>query len=158
MRERVLHETHTAAGSQPGEPRRVAKSREKTMLMPRILVADDEDFIALLIAELLEDLEYEVKTVYNGRDAIRALASDPPDLVISDIMMPHATGMEIIAAMREREETRHTPVILMSAAGEPRLPDDRVAFIPKPFNLRHVLDMVGQLLGSGAVAGRAQPV
>ncbi len=133
----------------------VLRSDEKTMLMPRILVADDEDFIALLIAELLEDLDYEVETVYNGRDAIQALVSDPPDLVITDIMMPHATGMDVLATMREHEETRETPVILMSAAAQPRLSDDKVRFMPKPFDVRGVVEAVAQALASATGSGRS---
>lgn len=121
----------------------------------RVLVADDEYFIALLIAELLSDLEYEVQIVYNGRDAIEAVAQQPPDLVIADIMMPHATGMEVLARMREDEHTRDTPVILMSAATSPSVPDEKVRFIPKPFNIQAVLDTVAQVLGRNSQ--RTQP-
>ncbi len=117
------------------------------MSAARILVADDEDFIALLIAELLLDHEYEVQIVYNGRDAIEAVCEQPPDLVITDIMMPHATGIELLTRMREHEKTRNTPVILMSAAVSPSVRDEKVRFIPKPFNIQAVLDTVTQSLG-----------
>lgn len=116
--------------------------------MPRILVADDEDFIALLLSELLEEMEYEVETVRNGRDALVVLAGDPPDLVIADIMMPHASGIEVLAAMRKQAETRDTPVILMSAASEPRVRDEHTTFIAKPFNVQLVLDTVAKFIGS----------
>ena len=116
------------------------------MAAHRILVADDEDFIAAMIAELLRDSEYEVETVHNGRDAIRALCAQPPDLVITDIMMPHASGLDVLDALREHAETRETPVILMSAAAEPRIRDANVRFIPKPFNIQAVLEAVSAFL------------
>lgn len=116
------------------------------MVAHRILVADDEDFIAVLIAELLRDSEYEVETVHNGRDAIRALSPEPPDLVITDIMMPHASGLDVLDALREHAETRETPVILMSAAADPRIRDANVRFIPKPFNIQSVLEAVSAFL------------
>lgn len=120
----------------------------------RILVADDEDSIASLLQALLEDLKYEVQTVYNGRDALEALASHPPDLVISDVMMPHTSGVDVLRAMRQRACTRDIPVILMSAAAAPGLPDEKVRFIHKPFDVQFVLDVVADTLkASGQSAG-----
>ena len=116
----------------------------------RVLVADDEDFIALLLAELLEDLDLEVDTAFNGRDALAMVEQDPPDLVICDIMMPHTSGVDLLKAMRERDHTSDTPVILMSAAAIPRLEDDRVRFIPKPFNIQNVIDAVLGMLHAPA--------
>ncbi|MBA2363080.1 MAG: response regulator [Chloroflexia bacterium] len=116
--------------------------------MRKILVADDEEFIAILITELFQDLNYEVETVYNGRDAILAVVEDAFDLVICDLMMPYANGMDLVAAMRRHEHTRHTPIVLMSAALVPTLPDERVAFIAKPFNLEMLIDMVANRLSS----------
>ena len=114
--------------------------------MPRILVVEDEDAIALLMVELLEELEYEVQTVRNGRDAIEVLNRDTPDLVISDVMMPYASGIEVVSAMRRQEHNRYTPVILMSAATIPKLLDERVRFIRKPFNIQSVLEAVSDTL------------
>ncbi len=114
--------------------------------VPRILVVDDEDIIALLIAELLSELHYEVETVYNGRDAIAAVMRDPPDLLISDVMMPFASGLEVLEEMRKREQTRDIPVILMSAAVDPRINDDQVMFIPKPFNIQSMVDAVSRTI------------
>ena len=113
---------------------------------PLILVVDDEDFIALLISELLLDLEYDVRTAYNGRDAIAMLERTPPDLVISDVSMPLASGLQLVEAMREREQTRHTPVILMSAAAAPNVADEQVSFVRKPFDLQCMVEQVSRKL------------
>jgi CheY-like chemotaxis protein len=111
-----------------------------------VLLAEDETAIALLLASLLEDLDCEVQVVYNGRDAISALMSKPPDLVISDITMPHASGLEVLRALRLQDSNRRTPVILLSAAVSPEVVDEDVRFIPKPFNVEYVLDAVTDAL------------
>ncbi len=122
--------------------------KDRVREAPRVLVVDDEDIIALLIAELLSELHYEVETVYNGRDAIAAVMRDPPDLMISDVMMPFASGLEVLEEMRKREQTRDIPVILMSAAVDPRINDDQVMFIPKPFNIQSMVDAVSRTIAS----------
>ncbi len=119
---------------------RAAKRNDRPM--GKILVADDEEFIAVLISELFQDMEYEVETVYNGRDAILAVVENGFDLVISDLMMPFASGIELVAAMRSHEHTRCTPIVLMSAALVPNLPDEQVSFVAKPFNLEKLIDVV----------------
>lgn len=110
--------------------------------MNRILIADDEGFIAALIEEMLEDLPCELETVYNGRDAIKSLRERKPDLVISDLMMPYASGLDVLKAMRSAEETSSTPMILMSAAPLPDVQDSNVQVMRKPFNLDVMLNTV----------------
>lgn len=124
---------------------------------PLILVVDDEDFIALLISELLLDLDYDVQTAYNGRDAIALLERSSPDLVISDVMMPLASGLQLVEAMRERDQTRHTPVILMSAATAPNVADEQVSFIRKPFNLQSIVEQVSRKLAASTRRSGSQP-
>lgn len=110
--------------------------------MNRILIADDEGYIATLIAELLRELPYEIEMVHNGRDAIKSVREHKPDLVISDLMMPYASGMDVLRAMRDSPPTRSTPMILMSAAPLPEVPDSNVQVVKKPFNLDLLLATV----------------
>lgn len=63
--------------------------------------------------------DYVVDSVANGAEALRAAQDNPPDLVLSDVMMPELDGFGLIAALRRNERTRGTPVVLLSArAGE----------------------------------------
>ena len=108
-----------------------------------ILVADDEIPIAELLADLLEEVGYRVILAYNGADALELLEHERPDLLVTDNMMPRLSGVQLIAHLQQHATLR-IPVILMSAA--PPEPRPAVAFVPKPFDLDHMLDLVAGLL------------
>ena len=112
-----------------------------------ILVVDDEEPLREVLTMVIEDLGHRALQAINGRQALDVVHTERPDLIISDVMMPVMTGVELCQQLRE--ETRqtgatHVPVILMSSAGAQAAagaePD---AFIAKPFDLdnvvRHVL-------------------
>jgi signal transduction histidine kinase len=82
----------------------------------RILVVDDNPALVSLVASILE-AEYDLFLASNGREALERLASDPVDLVISDVMMPEVTGLDLVQRIREDERFRHIPVILLTARG-----------------------------------------
>lgn len=108
-----------------------------------ILVADDEIPIAELLADLLEEVGYRVILAYNGADALQILEREQPDLLVTDNMMPRLSGVQLIAHLQQQERLA-IPVILMSAVKpEPQPP---VPFVPKPFDLDHMLDLVAKLL------------
>lgn len=116
----------------------------------KILVCDDEESIRLLLAEALHD-DYEIIEATDGRDAVKTITKEPPDLVIMDIKMPGTHGLEAIERIRERNTT--IPIIICSAY---RLMQDDIvvrtsdiaAFITKPidiFNLKATIqDTIGK--------------
>jgi CheY-like chemotaxis protein len=109
-----------------------------------VLVVDDERFIVDLLAEVLAEEGYRVRTAYDGEAALRDVLIVPPDLVLSDVAMPHLNGIELA----HRLSQQGIPVILMSAAvSNPRTPG--VGFIPKPFDLDQILDLVAEHLQNG---------
>ncbi len=79
-----------------------------------ILVVDDEESLCELLAEVLGE-RHEVIVAYNGREAMEKTLTSRPDLIISDIMMPQMSGIELLDAVRANPEVSHTPVILLSA-------------------------------------------
>ncbi len=108
---------------------------------PTVLVVDDEAAIADMLAACLADEGYAVRTVYDGAAALAEVERDPPDLVVSDVMMPGVGGDAV--AMRLRE--RGIPVVLMSAVRrDVRLPG--VECLPKPFDLDTFLAVVNRAL------------
>lgn len=112
---------------------------------PKIVLADDDHNIVDLLAELLEEEGYQVLRASNGQQAWHLCHEHCPDLVITDIMMPGMSGVELVARLRRVDTQRHTPVILMSAV--PRtLREANVAFVPKPFDLDDMLDNVADSL------------
>jgi DNA-binding response OmpR family regulator len=84
-----------------------------------VLVADDEPHIGRIIQMKLERGPYEVTLVANGRDALEVLeSSESIDVVLLDIMMPHISGLDVLAALRKLPARHTTPVIVLTAKGQ----------------------------------------
>lgn len=81
---------------------------------PLILVVDDSSDMRLLMGMMLERAGYAVRQVSNAKDALRFLDETTPVLIITDYMMPDMNGLELCRAIRERPETRTTPIMLRS--------------------------------------------
>jgi DNA-binding response OmpR family regulator len=109
-----------------------------------ILIADDEEFIVDLLATLLEDEHYRVLRAYDGEQALHAARRENPQLIITDIMMPRMSGTELAAHLRTQEQT-DVPIILMSAVRSP-IAIPNTIYLPKPFDIEHVLELVALLL------------
>lgn len=82
----------------------------------RVLVVDDDPDKSELLKVALTMEGYEVHTAINGREALAAIESFQPDLVVSDVMMPEVNGYELARQIRENPQTRYIPIILQSAA------------------------------------------
>lgn len=127
----------------------------------RVLVADDEPHIGRIIQMKLEQGPYEVTLVPDGRAALDELnGPDPIDVVLLDIMMPHATGLEVLAEARRMPHRRDTPIIILTAKGQDA--DRRHAmelgatdFFTKPFSPKKLLARVDELFGAAAAGDEA---
>src|SRR5690242_7751133 len=114
--------------------------------MTTILIVDDEAPIRELLAWILRDLGFQVQEAINGREAIRLAESHPPDLVISDVMMPVMGGPELCGWVKEELEPA-LPVILTSSVGEHvARGTGAVAFVRKPFDLDELEEAVRHYL------------
>ncbi|MBW3656034.1 MAG: response regulator [Gemmatimonadetes bacterium] len=119
----------------------------------RVLVADDEPHIGRIIQMKLEQGPYEVTLVADGRAALDELKGpEPIDVVLLDIMMPYATGLEVLAEARQLPHRRETPIIILTAKGQDA--DRRQAlelgatdFFTKPFSPKKLLARVDELFG-----------
>ncbi|MBN2198692.1 MAG: response regulator [Candidatus Aminicenantes bacterium] len=80
---------------------------------PRILIVEDERSLCLLYREELEKEGYQVTTVLDAASALQALNTEPFDLIISDIRLPGANGLEFIRSVMERR--KNVPVIINTA-------------------------------------------
>jgi DNA-binding response OmpR family regulator len=85
---------------------------------PLVLVADDEEDIRALVAFRLERAGYEVITAADGEEALTLATTRLPDLVVLDMMMPKATGLEVTRSLRGQDETKDIPVILLTARAQ----------------------------------------
>lgn len=83
--------------------------------MPKkILAADDDKTILRLVKMHLEKQGYTVTTANNGRDALQAAITAPPDLMVLDVEMPEMTGLEVLTKLRENPTTAELPVIMLT--------------------------------------------
>ncbi|OWQ90168.1 hypothetical protein CDN98_04555 [Roseateles terrae] len=116
----------------------------------RILLADDNADMRGYVRELLAPY-YDVEAVPDGRAALEAARRQPPDLILTDVMMPRLDGMGLLAAIRDDDALRLTPVVLLSArAGEESRIEGLDAgaddYLIKPFSARELLARLGALL------------
>jgi signal transduction histidine kinase/DNA-binding response OmpR family regulator len=111
-----------------------------------VLLADDNADMREYLQRLL-GAHFRVTAVENGARALAAAIADEPDLVVSDVMMPELDGFGLLAALRGREQTRHVPVILLSArAGDESRIEGLGAgaddYLVKPFSARELVARV----------------
>jgi signal transduction histidine kinase len=116
----------------------------------RILLADDNADMRAYLHDLLAPY-YEVEAVPDGQAALASVRREPPDLIVSDVMMPRLDGMGLLAAIRADAALRATPVVLLSArAGEEARIEGLDAgaddYLIKPFSARELLARLGALL------------
>lgn len=113
---------------------------------PRVLLVDDNRDMREYVQRLLSR-RFRVTARKNGREALEAALSEPPDLVLSDVMMPEMDGFELLSQLRAHPETSTIPVILLSArAGEESRIEGLQAgaddYLVKPFTARELMARV----------------
>ncbi len=117
--------------------------------IPRILVVDDEESMCNFMEIMLRKEGYAVATAQSGRDAVAQLENEPPDLVISDIMMPEMSGIELLVEAKKRRHDLHFVVMTAFASVDSavdalkRGADD---YITKPFKIDEIKHVIKNLL------------
>jgi two-component system, OmpR family, alkaline phosphatase synthesis response regulator PhoP len=87
----------------------------------RILIADDESHIRVLMEQTLEDLEdegVELLIASNGAEALAMIQSELPELAFLDVMMPKMNGFEVCAAVKNDPKLRNTFIVILTAKGQ----------------------------------------
>ncbi|MFP2930575.1 ATP-binding protein [Pyxidicoccus sp. 3LG] len=102
--------------------------------MSLVLIAEDEEALLEVFAEVVEGLGHRAVRAHNGEEALTLARTEPPDLVVSDHMMPRRTGVELLRALRSEPRLSEIPFVLLSAA-RPTGRDEADAFLPKPVDL-----------------------
>ena len=116
-----------------------------------ILVVDDNPDLRAYVSAILHNNGYRVKTARNGSEGFEQAKEITPHLIITDLMMPFVTGLEMIQLIRSEENLRGTPIVLLTAKADE---DSRIegtergadAYLAKPFNDRELLAEVRNLL------------
>jgi PAS domain S-box-containing protein len=124
--------------------------RQRTDRIDRILIADDNQDMRDYLRRLLQT-GFEVQAVHNGKEALEAIVQNPPDLLLSDGMMPEIDGYQLTAMLRQNPQTRDLPIIILSArAGEEAriegLATGADDYLTKPFGARELIARVDATL------------
>lgn len=120
----------------------------------RILIVDDEPHIRRLLATRLQTEGYDVEEAGDGEEGLRKLPDFRPDLVLLDLMMPGANGLEVLSRIRADPGRGTLPVIILTAKGQDSDRDLALAggasdFVTKPFSPMKLLTRIREILDAG---------
>src|SRR4051812_29710095 len=112
--------------------------------MELVLIVDDDPDIQRLVSYNLTQAGFQVVTADTGRRALEIVQTHPPDLIILDLMLPDVDGIEVCRTLRQRENSRRIPVVMLTARSEEI---DRVIgfelgaddYVMKPFSPRELV-------------------
>ena len=112
-------------------------------MAPHVLVADDDAWVLRMVSTVLEKRGYSVETALDGEDALQRALARPPDLLITDVMMPRMDGWSLVRHLRSRSELALLPVIFLTALSSE---DDRIRgfrlgaddYVTKPFRFEEL--------------------
>ncbi|MFP2911963.1 ATP-binding protein [Pyxidicoccus sp. 3LFB2] len=113
--------------------------------MSLVLIAEDEEALLEIFAEVVEGLGHRALRAHNGEEALTLARAEPPDLVVSDHMMPRRTGMELLRALRAEPALATVPFLLLSAA-RPAGREEADTFLGKPVDLTTFEEAVSEAL------------
>jgi len=117
----------------------------------RVLIAEDEPNIVESLSFVLGREGFEVSAALDGQSALERLRTDPPDLMILDVMLPRVNGFEVLKQAKADPALRSIPVIVLTAKGQ--VHDRRMAeelgvdgFMTKPCSNREIVEQVRRLV------------
>lgn len=118
----------------------------------KIVLAEDEPQIARLIEFKLKKEGYSVTWKENGEEALKAIKADKPDLILLDIMMPVMDGYEVLRRLKEDENLKSIPVVMLTARAQEKdvvkgIDMGAEDYITKPFHPAELLARVKRILG-----------
>ena len=115
----------------------------------KILVADDEQEIRNLLDHFLKGQGYEVVLASDGNQALKLAAEENPQVIILDIKMPGLDGLEVCKRLKEKEQTKLIPVIVITGFGDNKMAALNIGaddFVNKPFDMAEISSRVKSAL------------
>jgi len=117
----------------------------------KVLVVDDEIHIIHVVTIKLRNNGYEVISADNGAEAFELAQREKPDIIVTDFQMPAMTGLELVKKLRQFEETKDIPVIMLTARSfaipEEQQEDLRISgCLSKPFSPKELLGNIEDIL------------
>src|SRR4030042_7097397 len=126
------------------------------MSRKKVLIVDDEIHIVHVVAIKLRNNDYDVISAENGAEALKLACSEKPDIIVTDYQMPVMSGLELVERIRQCEQTKDIPVIMLTArsfASEDRQKEDLQISqcLSKPFSPKELLENIEDILYHKAV-------
>jgi CheY-like chemotaxis protein len=114
-----------------------------------VLIVEDERDLSYLLECVLHEAGYSTTCARNGAEALSHMRAELPDLIVSDLMMPVMTGIELCETLASNERYTHIPVIIVSSECDVKTADgcNCVGRIPKPIDLDSLLIAVESSIG-----------
>ncbi len=111
--------------------------------MKKILIADDEPHVTMVLKQFLERSDYQVTTVLNGQQALAQIAREMPDLLITDVQMPKMNGIDLCEVINRSFPELQKLIIVMTSRtdGDIRTwvkPYDHIELMEKPLSMRRL--------------------
>ncbi|MDD5302575.1 MAG: response regulator [Elusimicrobia bacterium] len=127
--------------------------------MAKILVVDDEEGLTEVLRECLAGEGHDAVVCHDSTAAERMALEENPDLAIIDYQMPRKNGVQLLADLRAKEETRLLPVLFISGTEAVRFagqipPEPRVRFLLKPMDMDAFVTMVREMLDPDSWSAR----
>ena len=126
--------------------------------MTKIMLVDDEPDVSFLVTKILGKNGYNVVEVKNGKDCLKRVKEEKPDLILMDIMMPQINGWEVSRKLKTNSETKNIPIVMLTV----RVSDDSVeksfeyaladAHIGKPMETDYMLQVIEKTLSNNGGA------
>jgi len=118
----------------------------------KIMVVDDEPYIARVIKFKLEQEGYTVISANDGQSGLQKIKEEKPDMVLLDVMMPGLSGYEVCQKIKEDAELAGIPVVILTAKGQERDREQGLTigasdYITKPFSPNRLLELVKNMIG-----------
>lgn len=123
------------------------------MSRKKILLVDDCSTSLLFLELLLRGQDFEIVKARDGAEALDLIAAGRPDLVLMDLQMPDLSGLDVVRALRERDETRGIPVVLVTVCGDVASRDEAMrsgcqGYLTKPVTAAELRAGLDQHLGA----------
>jgi CheY-like chemotaxis protein len=117
----------------------------------KILVVDDEKINVDFFEVMLGKLGFDVETAYDGEEALKRVKVFEPDIILLDLLMPKLSGFELTKILKEDKETKHIPIIILTAIDDIKEKVDMLElgiddYITKPFNFIEILARIRNIL------------
>ncbi len=121
------------------------------MSRKKVLIVDDEIHIVHVVAIKLRNNDYEVISAENGAEAFELACSEKPDIIVTDFQMPVMTGLELVEKIRQCDEIKNIPVIMLTARNfaieDQQKEDLRISqCLSKPFSPKELLENIEDIL------------